>query len=359
MVDYTADTAARQQDDLDRMAARSLSSPRSKAQPRQGQKARSIWPWMIGAGLLLLIMGMIGSPWFERQIRGQLPEALQAEQPIAQDPRVDALLARVERLEAQPSAGLVAPAAGQPENMVPIFGRLAALEAQAAAFQSSDASMVARLEQLAMDLQRTSGNAEAGDRQVRDLFLVSVARRMVESGRPLGPVQSALSARFSAQDAAAIDSLERWSNVPQTRESLGARLETLGDAIVAPTHADAPGFWGRLMARMSGLVTVRDGTVAGPAQTDALAAARDALAGDDIALAATRLQAAPPSAMRDQWIADARALLAAEMALDRLETMLLDAAAADAAALASAIVPPPVIVAPTVSADPRALPAIP
>ncbi len=339
MVDYTADTATRKQDDLDRLAARSQSARRERAPSRS---ERSLWPWLIAAVFLALLLGMVASPWFERQVRGQMPEALRSDPAVVRDPRVDILLSRVERLEAQSSVGLaVVPGTAVAEDMAPITGRIAALEAQAAAFQSIDANIAARLEQIAIDLQRTSGVAEAGDRQVRDLFMVTVARRMLESGRPLGPVQSVLSARFSAQDTAAIDSLARWSAVPQTRETLAARLETLdsGDGATTPP-TQSQGFWARLMSRLSGLVTVRDGTVAEPVETDAVAAAREALASGDIALAVARLQRAPPSAVRDQWMADARVLAAAEAALDRLETMLLDAASADASALAPAIVQP-------------------
>lgn len=343
MVDYSAETATRQQDDLDRLAARSHSVRRATAPSRT---ARSPWPWLFGVVLLALLLGMIASPWFERQVRSHLPTALQPEQTpeqrVARDPRVDALISRVERLEAQPqgvSGGLAGAAALDP--VAPMAARIAALEAQAAAFQATDANIAARLEQLAIDLQRTSGAAEAGDRQVRDLFMVSVARRMVEAGRPLGPVLAALSARLSAQDAAAIDSLSVWSNVPQTRQTLAARLDAMAKrADMRPAKAETPGFFGRLMERLSGLITVRDASGDAPLVTDLLAAAQDALAGGDVALAAARLETLPPSSTRDQWLGDARALIAAEAALDRLEAMLLDAASADASALASAFVPP-------------------
>jgi hypothetical protein len=337
MVDYTADTASRQQDDLDRLAARSLSARKAKA---PAQRTRSVWPWFFVALLVALVLGMIASPWFERELRQQLPEALQADHSVAADPRMEDLAARVARLEARP-AGALPVLPGAAGDMAPVTGRIAALEAQAAAFQTSDATVSARLEQLAADLQRTSGVAEAGDRQVRDLFMVSVARRMVESGRPLGPVLSALSARFSGQDAAAVDSLELWSSVPQTRASLSARLETMDETVVTSKQAEGPGFWDRLMSRISGLVTVREQS-GEPVAADVLLGAREAMAGGDVALAASRLQRAPPSSVRDQWLSDARALLAAEAALDRLEMTLLDAASADAAALASAIVPPAV-----------------
>ena len=342
MVDYTADTAARQQDDLDRLAARSLSARKARSAP---PKDRSIWPWMLAATLVALLLGMIARPWFERQVRSQMPETLQAEQSPMRDPRVDAVIARLAALESRPPASPDEPAAAAraigPDDIAPITSRVAALEAQAAAFQSSDASISARLEQLASDLERTSGTALAGDRQVRDLFLVAVARRMVDSGRPLGPVQGALSNRFADRDAAAIESLERWSAVPQTRASLGSRLDTMAMARVASQSvAASASFWERLKARMSGLVTVADGPADQLSKADAVLAAQDALDQGDLALAAARMQRAPASAERDEWISDARTLVAAEAALDRLESALLDAASAAAEAAVPTVLPP-------------------
>lgn len=295
---------------------------------------RNPWPWVVAGAAVVFSIGMIGSPWFEKQVRSQMPVALQ--QGPATDPRVDALEARVRALERAPQGSATAPLAGTAGAGVLLEGRVAALEAQAAALQGNDSSLVSRLGQVSEELARTSGAVAAGDRQVRDLFLLGVARRLVELGRPLGRVEALLAERFGTVDAPAVEALAGWSRVPQTRETLLARLETLNETL-PEAAADGASWWARLKARLSGLVTVQQ-TGSGPAQPDlgAVPAARRALETGDLAIAAARIEQAPAGPGRDQWLADARALLAAEAALDRLETQLL----ADAAATMPTVQPP-------------------
>jgi type II secretory pathway component PulJ len=299
---------------------------------------------VIAAVLLAFMLGMIGSPWFESSVRSQLPAALQAERESHLDPRVAELEARIARLEARQLPAT----AGQPGE-VAMAGRLAALEAAAAALQSADGSMLDQLRQVAAEIERTKGSVSEGDRQLRGLFLVSVARRLVETGRPLGPVESALQASLGTTDPDSVAALSRWSNVPQTRATLLARL---GD-VEAETR-DVPvgpgGWWARLKTRLSGLVRVSNGIEQPAIDPDAAAAARAALVEGDLPLAVARLERAAPSPARTQWLADARALMAAEAALDRIEAGLLEAAALAAAQPA----PPPELPAPPGPAPPSA-----
>jgi hypothetical protein len=297
---------------------------------------RNPWPWVIGGAAVVFSLGMIGSPWLEAQVRGQLPPTLQTAPAQVPDPRVDALEARVRALEAAPKAALSAPAPASNDGNAGLEGRIAALEAQAVALQGNDGSLVTRLGQVSEELARTSSAVVAGDRQVRDLFLLGVARRLVELGRPLGRVETLLAERFGSIDAPAVEALAAWSRVPQTRGTLMARLETL-DAAILDTKTAGNSWWDRLKARLSGLVTVQRGDN-GPAQPDpgAVPAARKALEAGDLQVAAARIEQAPAGPARDQWLADARALIAAEAALDRLETQLL----ADAVATMPSVQPP-------------------
>jgi hypothetical protein len=65
-------------------------------------------------------------------------------------------------------------------------------------------------------------------------------------------------------------------------------------------------------------------------------AARKALEGGELEVAVARIERAPAGPARDQWLTDARALLAAETALDRLEGQLL----AEAVATMPSLQPP-------------------
>jgi hypothetical protein len=330
--------ADRPQDmDFDRASSR-YASGRGVAAPEVGEQPsrRNPWPWVIGGAAVVFSLGMIGSPWFESQVRRQMPAPFQQAQVAASDPRFDALEARVRALETSPSAASGAPVAAASPTTAGIEGRIAALEAQAAALQGNDSSLVNRLGQVSEDLARTSGAVAAGDRQVRDLFLLGVARRLVELGRPLGRVETLLAERFGTVDAPAVEALAAWSRVPQTRGTLMSRLETL-DVAMIETEASGTSWWDRLKVRLSGLVTVqRSGTGPTPPDLGAVPAARKALEAGDLDVAAARIEQAPAGPARDQWLADARALAAAEAALDRLETQLL----ADAVATMPSVQPP-------------------
>lgn len=334
------------EDDLDAAIARtthgrSAATPAPDVEPHR----RNPLPWVLAGIATAFAIGMIGSPWFEAQVRSQFPASLQ-QAPGAADPRVDALAARVSALEAQAGRpALAAPAPGGAD----LAGRVAALEAAAATLQGNDRSLVTQLGQVSQEIDRASDTAMASDRQVRDLFLLAVARRLVELGRPLGRVESLLNERFGAADTPAIEALAAWSRVPQTRASLLGRLDTLDVAMLESDAPDAT-WWERLKARLSGLVTVhREGVEPVGPDLGAVPAARKALEGGDLEVAVARLDRAPEGPARDQWLADARALLAAEAALDRLEGQLLAEAVATMPSLQPPVnmLPAPTAPAPT------------
>jgi hypothetical protein len=227
-----------------------------------------------------------------------------------------ALEARVARLEAAPRPATEAEAA-----------RIATIETHAAALGANDAALAERVDRIGRAVAAASGTAVEGERQMRDLLLVSIARRQVEAGRPLGPLVDLLRRRFGDRDAAAVEAIARWSAAPTTPVSLAARLDRLAEPMPA---ARTEGWWTRTLAAFRGMVAIR--RPGEPVQEQFLADARGAIAAGDPLLAAARLEAMPPTPERAEWIADARGLAAARAALDRLEMMLLEAPLMDPAA---------------------------
>lgn len=307
-------------DELDRLAARSLAAREGNAQP-DARSRRSLLPWAIAGLLFVFLLGLIGSPLFERSVRGSLPPALQADRGSETDPRVEGLMERVAKLEAErvrPVAGSAAPAG----DVAGLGTRLQAVESRAMAAETNDANLVARLDALAAEVARTSSAVVETDARTRDLFLLSVARRMLEAGRPLTPIEPAIAERFATRDAAAVEALGAWSRAPQTRSTLKSRLVAIGDL---PSTEMTGGWWERLKARLSNLVTVRGERVETADSAALLTEARTAMAAGDLELAVSALSEGEwPPAVR-QWLADARILLAAEEALGRLETAALEA----------------------------------
>jgi hypothetical protein len=312
-------------DELDRLAARSLAARESAATADARQKrARPFWPWIIAGLLLAFVLGLLGSPLFERELRGQLPPQLQSESAAPADPRVGELVARVDRLEGMAGRGVAAPPL--PVDGAGLGARLQSVETRAIAAETNDLNLAARLDALAAEVARTNTAVVETDLRTRDLFLLAVARRMLEAGRPLTPIERALENRFREADGAAVDALAAWTAAPQTQRTLKDRLKALQEM---PEAADTRSWWDRLTARLAGLVTVRGQTAETVADMDALLArARAAMEAGDTNLAVAALdqgdgQGDLPPAVR-QWLADARILVAAEDALGRLETNALE-----------------------------------
>ncbi len=324
-------------EELDRLAARSLAARDGSAEAEaRTRSSRAIWPWAVAGLLFAFLLGLLGSPLFERELRRQLPAALQPDQAVPVDPRVDGLAERLARLEVErggPQAALAVPqgavpqgatapqGAMAPQDLAGLGVRLQAVESRAIAAETSAVILVARLESLAAELSRTRAAFAQTDGRTRDLFLLSVARRMVEVGRPLTPIEGVIEARFRAADGAAVEALAFWSAAPQTRRTLERRLEPLAQA---PAADAAASWWDRLKTRLSGLVTVRGETPKAPDSETLMAQARDAMAAGDLELAVSALETGgwPPAVA--QWVQDARILLAAEQALDRLEANALE-----------------------------------
>ncbi|MCG2841360.1 hypothetical protein L6Q21_10240 [Sandaracinobacter sp. RS1-74] len=303
--------------------------PEHPARPPEPAR-RNIWPWVTAGILASLLIGMIGSPWFEAKVRRNLPEAIQ---PAASaDVRgLEARLADMELRLASP-----APSGGADEDADAI-ARISALETAAQAREQAGLEATDRLNQLAVELQRMNEELSSGDERIRDLFLLSVMRRMLEAGRPLNPIEDMVSARFREKDGGAVETLAAWSREPQTRETLAKRLPELARVGREADAQQAGGWWERLKLGFSRMVTVR--RPAGedrPGQAEVVQAAAEALRAGDLGLAISEMQAGRQTAETRQWIRDAELLLAAESGLDRLDSQALSAAIATARADAPA-----------------------
>ena len=320
--------------------------PRVEAAPAAERRpARYAWPWLLVALLLALLLGLLASPWAERRLRAHLPVAMQETAATqAPDPRIAALEQRVRRLEQTPPpvlAGAVEGAGASVQAIQPLRERMAALESQASNLVASDSGLSSRLEQLAQEIQRVGGNAQAADQQMRELFLLSVARRMVAAGRSLSPLTDVLERSYGQQYGPAVQALTAWSANPGNRATLAMRLDNLplDAAQAAPTGS----WWERLRARFAGLVSVRgERAVTQPGATELRATARAELAEGDLPAAIRTVEKLPATSARDAWLADARLLAGAEQALDMLEESAIGRTIDTAAAIPAPGTPPPV-----------------
>ena len=322
--------------ELDRLVARSLAASERGGRPSAPvAPARSIWPWLLLVALAALLIGLIASPWAEQRVRGAMPEALQgeplpglsaaeAERMRALNDRLDALEARSTQADAKPDDS-AAPAAAATD------ARIAALEAMLNRLAEADSNAARRIDGIVAGMAASSGESQLLVEQVRELLLLTAVRRMVDSGRMLGPLMGAVERRFALADPEAVAALSAWNSAPVTRQSLAARLELKAAAPLAPS-----GWWDRMRNRLTGLVEVRESQLP---VTEVAAKARAALLTNDLDGAIRTLAPAATTTESRLWLQDARRLAAADMALLRLEQGMTTAIAAAALPVAPAAAP--------------------
>lgn len=253
---------------------------------------------------------------------------------------LEARLARVPERVPEPAPTAIAAAPGASgEPVAALAARLAALEADARRLAETEAATAAALAALRNDLASagvTSGAVAAATSEVRDIFLVLALRRFLDRGRPLGAFDPLLRQQFETREPSAVAALLAWSSAPLGRAALAGQLAALdgaAEARAAGPGAAAEGFWARLWRRVAGVVEVRQGAEEAAAP---LVRARARIAEGDLPAAIALVAAAPETPERARWLDDARRLQAAEDALERIELLVVQSAAAQSAAVPAA-----------------------
>jgi hypothetical protein len=199
--------------------------------------------------------------------------------------------------------------------VAPVEAHLAMLEAR-----------LARLDLEAQAAATNAGRAEA-------LLTALAARRALERGRPLGPLEEQLRLHFGASQPGALAVLLGATRSPVTISSLASALANLAPDASVPA---GPAGWARVKADLSSLFAIRHepGDMASPATR--LERARVALYRGDLDSAIGEVRLMPGNPAQRSWIAMAQHYAQAEAALDQL----------DVSALAQPVAPPAVPAAP-------------
>lgn len=320
--------------------------PASSSANDSSAPKRSFIPWLVAAVAVAFALGLIGSPQFEHAFRGSMPEALRSQPDADTTTRVAALESRVSQLEKAPPAAS-APVSGPAGDVAVLSSRVEALERVDGKLQDFDTGLSARITQLSDQLAAQSASASQSGKQARDLLLVAMARRFVETGRPLGRLQDAIAARFLPGEQAAVDALAAWSAAPQSAALLRRRLGEFNSHDTEENPPANAGWWDRLKFRLSRMVRVTDDRQGSEKALELVQAALDS---GDVAMAVTQMESLPPSARRDAWLEDARRLSAALAAVDALEGRVLDSTLTDLSEPAQPAADAPANVAPPVNA---------
>jgi hypothetical protein len=206
-------------------------------------------------------------------------------------------------------------------------GRLAALEAR-----------MARLETTA-----TTGGAAPSNGRFNALILAFAARRALERGQPLGPIEDELRVQFGANQPHLLAAVVAAANKPTTLEQIKSEFATVAPSLLAKDE----GIWSRLTSAFSGLASVRSADTRSKDPAQLLDHAQKAVEAGRVADAITDVAAMPNRAEASEWLAKARRYTDAQAALDALE------ASAFSAVPPVQIVPPAPVPAPAPVAPPE------
>ncbi len=259
----------------------------------------------------------------------------------ALDQRVAALAAR------KPPAP---PAPPKPVDLGPIEARLTALENRPAPTPAAPADMAtkaglaalgARIDALARKQDGTAALARRVDTleqgaQTRTADLASIKREVAALQAGAAGIErlARLQAAAAALDAGtpigtipdAPPALARYATAaPPTAAGLRLSFPAAARAAAAASRPDVAGkpLLSRMWARVQNVVTVRQGdhVVVGNAASDTLAAAQSALDAGDLAGTVAQLGKlqGPAAAAMGDWLAQARALLAARAAIIQMQ----------------------------------------
>lgn len=273
-------------DATERLRAR-LSSRPPAAQARRGGGRL---PWVIAGSLFVFTAGMIANPWFERSVRDKLPFVDTAVVAPANDSvQVKALAARIAQLEGRAAS----PAAPMPVE------RLARAEAKVETSTDQIARDAERIDRISTELTALSGRvdadrgresaiaaaaADAAERAQGTMALM-LARRTLDAGRPLGPLETVLRRSFQQRYPQAVTAVAALGAAPATPATLRRDFDALRRS-VGDTSGDTNKSWlATLASTVMGAVSRPADT--GPAPLDAAAAA---LSRNDILAAANQLR---------------------------------------------------------------------
>jgi hypothetical protein len=279
-------------------------------------------PWFCGLGFLILAAAIIYVWQNPRAVSPALQAQLAADQQKLAS--LDSRLGRIEQQPAPPSAAdlgkisarldaLEARISDQTQlstRLDSLSGRIESLSAQNQSSLDATKQQLAAITSRLAGLDKTGAGIDAVAARVSRIARIQGAALALSVGQPLGSLPNAPPA------------LARFETVPPPTEAqLRLTFPSIERAATAANQSSAISgpFLDQVLERAEDLVTVRRGdqVISGNSPVVALARARAAVDAGDLATAVAALSSAGPSIVRASadWVAQAKALLAAQSAL--------------------------------------------
>lgn len=216
-----------------------------------------------------------------------------------------------------PATPVPSPSASMSQAAAQTTANLAATDAALTAA----AAKVSALEQRLAELNQQAAAAAGQASQAEALLVAFAARRAIERGQSLGYLESQLRVRFGSTQQAAVDRVIAAAQKPVTLALLNETFEKLSPQLIG--GAASEGTWEWMTRQMGELFVIRHADSPSPTAESRAARVREALAGGRIDVAIAEVERMPGKDAATEWLAHARDFVAAERALDQLETAAL------------------------------------
>lgn len=283
------------------------------ARPRTG------WRTLLALVLIAFVLGIGATALFLRQYRQWLPRG--AQEMIAPAPTPSGSAGE---FMPPPEVGTLPPSAD--EQML-------------AARQATLAGQLAALEARTLEVDRESRAAAGNAGRAEAVLALAAARRAIDRGQPLGPLEPLLRARFGATQSRATAAILVAARRPVTLGDLRLGLDAIAADLTTGTNRD--GWWAGFRRELAGLIVIRRENQPSPRPSDRLMRARQLIDAGQVHAALAEISRMPRAPSATAWIEAARRYVEAHDALDMLENTAL-------------LSPPPAPPAPTPAASPTA-----
>ncbi len=216
-----------------------------------------------------------------------------------------------------PAMPVPSPSASMSQAAAQTTANLAATDAALTAAAAKVSALEQRLAELNQQAVAAAGQAS----QAEALLVAFASRRAIERGQPLGYLEAQLRVRFGSTQQAAVDRVIAAAQKPVTLAMLSETFEKLSPQLIG--GAASEGTWEWMTRQMGELFVIRHADSPSPTAESRAARVREALAGGRIDVAISEVERMPGKDAATEWLAHARDFVAAERALDQLETAAL------------------------------------
>jgi hypothetical protein len=180
-----------------------------------------------------------------------------------------------------------------------------------------------RVEDIAERAEAASGNADRAEA----LLVAFAARRAIDRGLQLGYIEGMLRERFGRTQPQAVATIISASHKPVTLEDLRGQLDLIApDLIGAGPRAS---WWAGFQRELAGLIVIRREDTPAMTPDSRVERARLSLNAGHVDRALAEIARLPAREQADPWMKSARRYVAANNALDLIETSALLTPASD------------------------------